>query len=252
MTQHKLPVREEFSNQNKEVEQTPTIKDFIAKGFFPKELAPAFTTENLAQNLHELIRYVENSTRKDSKCCYYSFPKVKHHRRALGIPNPIHQIKLCQNLIKNWSEIEKVVSSCNLSKSLPLTSSQKRAVAPPSVQLANERAIQSAGTRYRLYADISRYYSTIYTHSISWAIHGKSHAKSNFKMRKKQRENLYGDLIDDCVRDTQDKQSIGIPIGPDSSFVIAEIIGTAMDNMLCQSLGYKPRGFRFIDDYYLF
>jgi hypothetical protein len=63
---------------------------------------------------------------------------------------------------------------------------------------------------------------------------------------------LYGDSIDECVRNTQDRQSIGIPIGPDSSFVIAEIIGTAMDNRLCELLGYQPTGFRFIDDYYLY
>ena len=63
---------------------------------------------------------------------------------------------------------------------------------------------------------------------------------------------MYGDLIDESVRNTQDKQSIGIPIGPDSSFVIAEIVGTAIDKMLCERLNYQPRGFRFIDDYYLY
>jgi len=251
MTQHKVPIRELFK-RDKEVDSTPTLENFIAKGFFPKELVPAFTTENLSLNLHKVIRNAENPHRKDSKCCHYSFPKIKHHRRTLGIPNPIHQIKLCQNLISNWSDIKRLLSSCDLSKSIPSIGSQKRAVSSPLVQLPNERAIQSASSRYRLYADISRYYSTIYTHSISWAIHGKSQAKANFKIKKSEKVNLYGDSIDECVRNTQDRQSIGIPIGPDSSFVIAEIIGTAMDNMLGELLGYQPTGFRFIDDYYLY
>jgi hypothetical protein len=83
-------------------------------------------------------------------------------------------------------------------------------------------------------------------------VYGKSQAKANFKIKKSEKVNLYGDSIDECVRNTQDRQSIGIPIGPDSSFVIAEIIGTAMDNMLGELLGYQPTGFRFIDDYYLY
>lgn len=252
MAQLNPSTEKEFSGQDEEFELTATTQDFIGKGFFPKELVPTFTTENLAQNLHHVKDYLENSQYPASKCCSYTFPKVKHLRRNLGIPNPVHQIKFCQVLVDNWSEIKKVISSCNLSISAPSSNSTTRAVSPHPVQLNNERAIQAAGSRYRLYTDISRYYSTIYTHSIPWAIHGKANCKANIKLKRNKRDSLYGDLIDECVRNTQDKQSIGIPIGPDSSFVIAEIVGTAMDKMLCDHLGYTPRGFRFIDDYYLY
>ncbi|MEP0859675.1 RNA-directed DNA polymerase [Trichocoleus sp. DQ-U1] len=253
MTQLNLSTEKEFSGLDENSQLAPTIQDFIKKGFFPKELVPAFTTESLAQNLDRVKQILESKqSPTTSKCFYYSFPKVKHLRRNLGIPNPSSQIKLSQILVNNWAEIEKTISSCDLSISAPLTNSINRAVSPPPVQLSNERAIQAAGSRYRLYTDISRYYSTIYTHSIPWAIHGKSQCKDNLKLKRNQRHTLYGDLIDECVRNTQDKQSIGIPIGPDSSFVIAEIIGSIMDKMLCERLEYKPRGFRFIDDYYLY
>ena len=50
----------------------------------------------------------------------------------------------------------------------------------------------------------------------------------------------------------QSWQTIGIPIGPDTSHVIAELIGTAIDVDLKAELGFWPAGYRYVDDYYLF
>lgn len=49
-----------------------TTQDFIEKGFFPKELVPAFTTENLAVNLDKINHYVQNPPKKYSKFISYS------------------------------------------------------------------------------------------------------------------------------------------------------------------------------------
>ena len=85
----------------------------------------------------------------------------------------------------------------------------------------------------------------IYTHSIPWAIHGKSTAKANLGHA------LYGNLIDACVRNSQDQQTLGIPIGPRSSDLIAETIGAALDRELQERLG-SLRGTRYIDDFHLY
>ena len=45
---------------------------------------------------------------------------------------------------------------------------------------------------------------------------------------------------------------MGLPIGPDTSHVIAEAISTAVDTLLRISLKFWPAGFRYVDDYYLF
>ena len=51
----------------------------------------------------------------------------------------------------------------------------------------------------------------------------------------------------------QDRQTIGLPIGPDTSHIIAEIIGVAIDLQLKEALNKKwPQGFRYVDDYFLF
>ncbi|MBD2254690.1 RNA-directed DNA polymerase [Nostoc parmelioides] len=223
-----------------------TTQDFIEKGFFPKELVPAFTTEHLAANLNKINHYVQNPSKKYSKFISYSFPKSKYSRRILGIPNPLHQVILCNLLSQKWQDIEKFILSSPLCKRLPLYY-KRRAVSSYPINLPAERAISSASHRYRLYTDISRFYSTIYTHSIPWALHEKQIAKA-----RRHDKSLIGNQIDEFVRNTQDQQTLGIPIGPDSSFVIAEIIGSSVDTILVDRLKVTPQGFRYVDDYYLY
>jgi hypothetical protein len=52
------------------------------------------------------------------------------------------------------------------------------------------------------------------------------------------------------VRSTQDRQSVGIPVGPDSSLIIAEIIATSIDQEI-QSTA-QAQGLRYIDDFHLY
>jgi len=53
------------------------------------------------------------------------------------------------------------------------------------------------------------------------------------------------------MRECQDKQTGGIPIGPDTSFIVGEVIGTAIDIQLIAKLP-STRGTRSIDDYFLY
>lgn len=82
----------------------------------------------------------------------------------------------------------------------------------------------------------------IYTHSIPWALHGKANAKAN------RNRSLFGNALDECVRNAQDGQTIGIPIGPDTSLVIAEAILASVDHELANHAA--PDGAcRRVDDY---
>ncbi len=53
-------------------------------------------------------------------------------------------------------------------------------------------------------------------------------------------------MLDLAIRNGQDKQTIGIPIGPDTSLVIAEAILSSVDGQLSGTI--TKRGFRYIDD----
>ncbi|MBU3967106.1 MAG: RNA-directed DNA polymerase [Euryarchaeota archaeon] len=227
-----------------------TTEDFIRKGYFPKELIPPFDTNSLADILPTILKEdLGKFNPKVSKCSLHTIPVIKNVRRHMSIPNPLHQIILSKILADNWSEIESFVLNSKLSLSTPkIIMGSKRAITRSYKisQLPVETIMRSTDSRFMLKTDISRFYSTIYTHSIPWAYHTKSKAKA-----RKLDPSLLGNIIDKCVRNTCDGQTLGIPVGPDSSLIIAEIIGTAIDKKLCEDLvGLK--GYRYVDDFYLF
>ncbi len=144
-------------------------EDLVRRGYFPTELIPPFSTEKLADALPKIldsdlettINDKKNSiNRRSSKCCLYSIPRVKHARRLLGIPNPLHQIILCQALEENWTELKAFFLQSDLSLSTPKIAkgSDRRAVTPAFEfnQLPAERVLRSTSARILLHADVSR------------------------------------------------------------------------------------------------
>ena len=110
--------------------------------------------------------------------------------------------------------------------------------------LTRYRASSRANARYVLVTDVSNFYPSIYTHSIPWALHTKVVAKRN------RGSGLVGNRLDRWARNAQDQQTKGVPIGPDTSFILAEAILSAVDAGLTAELG-PTVGFRYVDDYQL-
>jgi hypothetical protein len=98
------------------------------------------------------------------------------------------------------------------------------------------------GQRFVLRTDVSQFYASLYTHSIPWALEGKQVAKQNIGK-------TLSDKLDKALRDISDGQTMGVPIGPDTSFLAAEIVLTAVDRALAKKV--HMRGHRYIDDYEL-
>lgn len=95
--------------------------------------------------------------------------------------------------------------------------------------------------RYIVSTDVARCFPSIYTHVIPRALHTKPVAKANHG------KELLGNILDKIVRESQDGQTIGIPIGPDTSYLLSEVILSAVDTECCSGLC----GFRWYDDYEL-
>ncbi|WP_242470855.1 RNA-directed DNA polymerase [Thiocystis violacea] len=189
-------------------------------------------------------------TSPPTKAEVFSVARAGHQRRATSIPNPVAQAYLCRALVANWAAIVRHFRRSKISASHPrFRRDSTRAAALPSMQtLYERRLLQGAGYRYVLRTDISRFFPTIYTHSIPWALHGKAISKKNRAITPK----YYGNLLDLVVRQCQDGQTFGLPIGPDTSHIIAECIATAIDVELGKRLRATPAGFRYVDDYYFF
>lgn len=229
------------------------IARLLTRGFFPDHLTPPFNSESLVDAYRPILGYLrplrptakkKTGYYRRAKAVRHSVPKRRLSRRFLSVPNPLQHVLVSRTIAKNWLALEKFCAKSTISLSTPNVGLE-RAFEPATSKRSEtrERALRSIGKKFLLKADIARFYPSIYTHSIPWALHGKDAARSD--------RDLYGNHIDERVRESQDKQTGGIPIGPDTSFVIAEAIGTAVDIALAKQLG-DLSGTRYIDDYHLY
>jgi hypothetical protein len=167
-------------------------------------------------------------------------------RRNMFVPNPVPYLRFSRELANNWGAIQNHCQQSQLSKSSPTDNpKQGRAIITTSDfdDLLFFRSHLRSTSKYILKTDIAKFYPSLYSHSIPWALHGKTFAK-----QQKNNMQLLGNRLDLCVRNCQDRQTMGIPIGPDSSLVISEIVLTAADEMLQQQFP-NINGMRYVDDY---
>jgi hypothetical protein len=204
-----------------------------------------------------------------SKAVDFSISKGKLSRRFLCIPNPKHFIDLSKKIVDNWQKFKTVFDLSEYSRSLPKPEINpiERSVSTFSKSLSDFRDHKistSLSKLIEIYVDISKFYPTIYTHSITWAFIGKEKAKLYYKNKNNLKTlidandhdaKLYklADDIDTYVRNCQERQSIGIPIGPDTSHIISELIACRIDSILQDEFSdIKLKGCRYYDDYYLY
>lgn len=225
----------------------PTLDTLCAHGFLPKELPPQFSSLSLGRFLVAsagiLPAPLQNSTRL-SDTAVHSLARFGVQRRSLGIPNPIAFSKLASCLVANWPILTAAFSSSVYSETKPADRPGPdrpfdRTDAFGTRSFVRARIRSTA--RYLVTADVSRFYHSLYTHSIPWALHTKPAAKAN------RTQALLGNQIDLLVRNGQDSQSVGIPVGPDTSLVLAETVLAQVDELLV-ARGII-NGFRVIDDY---
>ncbi len=107
--------------------------------------------------------------------------------------------------------------------------------------------------RYILHTDITDCYSSIYTHSIPWALHKKTEAK---KRENRNNQDLIGVAIDTHLQDMSYAQTNGIPQGSILMDFIAEIVLGYVDILLSKKLEELSltdyQILRYRDDYRIF
>lgn len=205
-----------------------------------------------------------------SKLIEFSIAKGIFSRRKLEIPNPKQYLDLSNPIVDNWTTIRDYFDISEYSQSKPVLFEAKRALKTKSKSLNNfkfEAITKSFGRKVELRLDILNFYPSIYTHSIPWSLLGKEEAKKYFKIKNTKQAHfsailptdvkarLYnlGDSIDTLVRNCNERQSIGIPIGPDTSFILAELIGCRIDSEIQKSLAdISHECIRYYDDYYFY
>lgn len=235
------------------------LADLLSKGYFPRELPPPFTATDFAAavaNSWPSMNPVLSSNRQrrnglPTRPCRHSVARKGGLRRPLAIPNPFSQLLLCLEVQSSWKAIHGFVHGGSVrplrSASRPVYwRNQSRALIPryKFSALPYLRMRSRIGARYLVRTDISRFYPTLYTHSIPWALHGIATAKAN------RTPALLGNRLDKLARDQRDGQTNGIAIGPDTSLLLAETVLRGADDVLGRILPSRA-GFRYVDDYEL-
>lgn len=228
------------------------------RGMFPQEIPPCFSSASLGSFLDlgykDISNFLDSNSVGSSNFGVHNLARVGKLRRKVAVVNPIHFLKLSACIAQNWEEVARLCGREHLSVTTPNLSysDNNRAIEPkrgfserPPIKIKKRY-----GVRFVLKADILRFYPSIYTHSIEWAVVGKPEAKSNLNKSNERDENL-GEKLDRLSRCLQGRQTTGIPIGPDTSLVIAEILLASVDRDLRCKIG-SLRGTRSIDDYELY
>lgn len=244
-------MEKKYTDYMDELSADELYEGLLAYGFFAEKLPPVFTAVPFFDYCKTVSHPFEAGWNE-----YISFRVMRNINipRIMGIPNPFKYQRVCFELRENWDKIcahfhsqtEKQkyrVSRIHIRKEY----SQKRIFemnyknwredGNPELDLL----IHDKGTsRLLVKADISTCFPSIYTHSISWALAGRSEAKQNVH------KDTWYNRIDETCSDMRNGETHGLLIGPHASNLLSEIILTAVDKKLYDK-GY--RYVRNIDDY---
>lgn len=227
-------------------------KSLVALGLFPRDLPEIFSSKQLGDNYTSLIKsFTEQELRTWTAFEPFSAPRSKTGRRIFAIVNPVSYMALAAVISANWKSIVSIHKRSKISFSRPIFNSSTRAIGDSNfIGFRDCKILRSAGYAFVLHADFSRFFPTIYTHAIEWAIHTKAVSKA--ALRSRSSRTLFGNKLDECVRNMQEGQTQGIPVGPDASYIIAELIASVIDESIQKKFGGQLSGGRLIDDYVLF
>ena len=173
--------------------------------------------------------------------------------RPLAIPEPFAYSNQAKCLAENWSKLQNYFNNKTKNDTFKISRIHLRKLENRHELFEmNYKNFSKDGdpeqdiviqSKYVALADISNCFPSIYSHSISWALVGKSFAKSKLKPIDK---NEWFNQIDFSTRNLKNGETNGVLIGPHSSNLISEIILVAIDFELTQQ-GFKY--IRNVDDY---
>lgn len=168
------------------------------------------------------------------------------------LPHPITQFFISDFISGKWKEISKQLKTSKFSISVPKLAHPEEPRAVKITPLSDLHPIVHKRLGHLAYvarSDIQAFYPSLYTHSIPWVVHGKPASKKDTSPNS---ANVTFNKLDWCLRRGQDGQTIGIPIGPDTSRIIGELICSAIDGKLKSYAGKNlVRCVRHVDDVFM-
>ena len=242
--------------------KTEILIGLLEHGLFAEKLPPCFTSKGLIAAIGTSLDFLlsESDPQKLKKAldkrthdfARYSVLRDINVPRQFGIPHPEGYAIQCLFIREHWNEIRKH----NSQPTFQVSRVHVRRLGSGKIFMMNYQGMHrfeleeeeirwAAGSTHVAVADISACFPSIYTHSIPWALHGRTNSK-----QKRGLLQLSGNVLDKTTQGLRDGQTNGLLIGPHSSNVISEIVLTQVDKRLLNA-GYQKLK-RYIDDYHYY
>lgn len=223
----------------------------LEKGYFPDNLPSPYCVANFYESVKlEINSKTYMTSKTTTENIRFNASKRNRQRRIFSTPNPIFMIDSAIYFNSYADNIEEHFSLSSDSCSIPRFDIATER--PIQIDSFNEfylkRRSKLAESRYIVKSDISRFFSSIYTHCIPWSLHGKSSSKSDKNYNSGL---IFGNRLDYIIRQHQDGQTVGVPIGPDFSRIVSEIVGVKIDRIFREKAGSENPLLRLVDDIYI-
>lgn len=235
-------------------------KDFlgclISTGYLPDELPPTVTSREFAnfckRHFHILRRQRDQLLKLSTNYDTYTAPRTNFSRRALAIVHPLGQLAVAL-IITEWRKEIKTRIRKSGTSLYRTDDDLVQSLAFSGLDFEKRRTLAAklhSENSFVLQADISRFFYTAYTHSIPWAVMGKEKAKALLRTNRKKLHAHWSHKLDEAMQACQSRETFGIPVGPDTSRIVAELLlsGVESDEDLA-SYVRAENAFRLLDDF---
>lgn len=237
----------------------------LEQGYFPEQyvLPPCFTVQGANLNKTPYFKINKKINIKPQRYESVSFPNSNLVDRKFGI----YDFKIYHDLVwhfnHNWEDVTNLLfrdknKIYSYSFPIPISSKNKaglgrlrtgRMIYEYLRMAENDLLKESYKYQYVLKTDIKNFYHSIYSHSISWAIHTKYTIRTN---DNRFNNDLWGNVIDVLIRNGNDGCTNGVLVGPVVSDLISEILLSCIDEHVSNHILDKNidfMGVRYKDDY---
>jgi hypothetical protein len=243
-------------NRLKKVDAVTARKNLLTDGYVSSsfQLPEYYQAEGLADMELAAIQWEATNPPRTAPIDIYT-PKGRRSWRRFSLVHPYAYWQIVATLTEksNWGKINELLTrqtgiAVYSTPQFDVKMKQKGVGIKAWLKLNEEDLLREKSDYKVLVAtDIQNCYSSIYTHSLSWAIETKSHAQKN-----RYDKTLFGNQIDRLFQNSRRGQTNGIPTGTGVSDIMAEVLLKDVDYKLTEklkTLGVDYAGARFRDDY---
>lgn len=233
------------------------LKSHYLADDFPYVLTTANFAEYCFSNYSTLVS-ADELLKRTTLYGFFSVPRTTTTRRVLALPHPVSQLALSRIIATHRDAIRTTIDSAKIS----LYDTKIRAGVDRAFLGINfsSQSIKEAEilSHYPivLKADIANFFHTIYSHSIPWGVLGKEYVKKiregGNRSEKAALEKHWSSQIDLAVQRGNSRETFGIPVGPDTSRIIAELLLAGVHQTEPFRALIEDRGaYRLVDDFFI-